>query len=105
MNQPMPVNPPELRSHLVEASKMPWRPTQFAGIEMKILYSDDEGRSTILFRMAPGAVVPVECVVHDSSFDAVQATMPAKNPPPVHWVILPAQLRPQRMRWESILMR
>jgi anti-sigma factor ChrR (cupin superfamily) len=59
MNQPMPVNPPALRSHLVEASKMAWQPTQFAGIEMKILYSDDEGRSTILFRMAPGAVVPL----------------------------------------------
>jgi len=59
MNQPMPVNPPALRSHLVEASKMSWQPTQFAGIEMKILYSDDEGRSTILFKMAPGAVVPL----------------------------------------------
>ena len=59
MNQPMPVNPPSLRSHLVEASKMSWQPTQFAGIEMKILYSDDEGRSTILFKMAPGAVVPL----------------------------------------------
>jgi len=30
-----------------------------SGIEMKILYSDDEGRSTILFKMAPGAVVPL----------------------------------------------
>ena len=26
---------------------------------MKILYRDDEGRSTILFKMAPGAVVPL----------------------------------------------
>jgi anti-sigma factor ChrR (cupin superfamily) len=26
---------------------------------MKILYQDDEGRSTILFKMAPGAVVPL----------------------------------------------
>ena len=59
MNKPMPVNPPALRSHLVEASKMSWQPTQFPGIEMKILYSDDEGRSTILFKMAPGAVVPL----------------------------------------------
>ncbi|MCP4616478.1 MAG: hypothetical protein GY844_08565 [Bradyrhizobium sp.] len=59
MNQPVPVNPPNLRSHLVEASTMAWQPTQFVGIEMKILYSDDEGRSTILFRMAPGAVVPL----------------------------------------------
>ena len=38
---------------------MAWQPTQFEGIEMKILYSDDEGRSTILFKMAPGAVVPL----------------------------------------------
>ena len=53
MNKPMPVNPPELRSTIVAASTMPWQPTQFAGIEMKILYSDEEGRSTILFKMAP----------------------------------------------------
>jgi anti-sigma factor ChrR (cupin superfamily) len=59
MKQPVPVNPPELRSHIVTASKMPWQETHFEGIEMKILYSDDEGRSTILFRMAPGAVVPL----------------------------------------------
>jgi anti-sigma factor ChrR (cupin superfamily) len=53
------VNPPELRSHYVAASTMPWQPTAFEGIEMKVLYSDDEGRSTILFKMAPGAVVPL----------------------------------------------
>lgn len=54
-----PVNPPELQSHYVAAATMPWRPTEFEGIEMKILYADDDGRSTILFRMAPGAVVPL----------------------------------------------
>jgi mannose-6-phosphate isomerase-like protein (cupin superfamily) len=59
MNKPMPVNPPELRSTFVAASSMPWQPTDFEGIEMKILYQDDEGRSTILFKMAPGAVVPL----------------------------------------------
>lgn len=59
MNQPAPVNPPELRSHFVAASTLPWQPTQFPGIEMKLLYSDDEGRSTILFKMAPGATVPL----------------------------------------------
>lgn len=53
------VNPPHLRSTFVAAAAMPWQPTQFPGIEMKILYSDDEGRSTILFKMAPGAVVPL----------------------------------------------
>ena len=59
MNKPVPVNPPELRSTFVAASSMPWQPTDFEGIEMKILYQDDEGRSTILFKMAPGAVVPL----------------------------------------------
>ena len=59
MNKPLPVNPPELRSTFVAASSMPWQRTDFDGIEMKILYKDDEGRSTILFKMAPGAVVPL----------------------------------------------
>jgi anti-sigma factor ChrR (cupin superfamily) len=54
-----PVNPPELQSHYVAASALPWQPTAFDGIEMKVLYADDEGRSTILFRMAPGAIVPL----------------------------------------------
>ena len=43
----------------VAASSLPWQRTEFDGIEMKILYKDDEGRSTILFKMAPGAVVPL----------------------------------------------
>lgn len=38
---------------------MPWSATEFPGIEMKILYSDEQGRSAILFRLAPGAVVPL----------------------------------------------
>jgi len=59
MNKPLPVNPPELRSTIVAASSMPWQRTDFDGIEMKILYKDDEGRSTILFKMAPGAIVPL----------------------------------------------
>ncbi len=58
-NEPAHVNPPELQSHYVAASAMPWQPTAFEGIEMKILYADDEGRSTILFKMAPGAIVPL----------------------------------------------
>jgi anti-sigma factor ChrR (cupin superfamily) len=52
-------NPPELRSHFIDAGTMPWSPTEFPGIEMKILYSDEEGRSAILFRLQPGAVVPL----------------------------------------------
>ncbi|WP_439590230.1 cupin domain-containing protein [Hydrogenophaga sp.] len=53
------MNPPELRSRFVDAMAMSWAPTQFPGIEMKILYSDEGGRSAILFRLAPGAVVPL----------------------------------------------
>jgi quercetin dioxygenase-like cupin family protein len=59
MNKPSPVNPPELRSTFVASSSMPWQRTDFDGIEMKILYKDGEGRSTILFKMAPGAVAPL----------------------------------------------
>jgi anti-sigma factor ChrR (cupin superfamily) len=53
-------NRPDLRSHLVDAAGQPWQPTDFPGIEMKILYADlASGISTILFRMAPGAEVPL----------------------------------------------
>ncbi|TGR23043.1 MULTISPECIES: cupin domain-containing protein [unclassified Mesorhizobium] len=53
------VNPPELASHFIGASGMAWEETGIDKITMKILYKDDEGRSTILFKMAPGAVVPL----------------------------------------------
>lgn len=53
-------NPPELRSHFIDVAGQPWQTTKFAGIEMKVLYSDPEsGMSTILFRMEPGAEVPL----------------------------------------------
>jgi anti-sigma factor ChrR (cupin superfamily) len=53
------VNPPELASHFVNSAEMDWQDTEFDKIQMKILYKDDQGRSTILFKMAPGAVVPL----------------------------------------------
>lgn len=56
---PSPMNPPELVSHIVQSTDMPWVDTDFPGIAMKMLYKDDEGRSTLLFRLAPGAVVPL----------------------------------------------
>ena len=52
------INAPEHRSRFVETAHMPWQATAFEGIEMKILYQDEAGRSTILFKLAPGAVVP-----------------------------------------------
>jgi len=51
-------NPRELQSHFIDVAQEPWVHTKFDGIEMKILYSDSGGRSAILFRMKPGAIVP-----------------------------------------------
>jgi quercetin dioxygenase-like cupin family protein len=52
-------NPPELRSRYVDPDEMDWQPSDFPGIETKVLWSDPEtGRSTILFKLAPGAIVP-----------------------------------------------
>lgn len=53
------TNPPEKESHFVAAAAMPWVPSGVEKISMKILYKDDDGRSTILFKMEPGAVVPL----------------------------------------------
>src|SRR3977135_3315026 len=55
----VPINPPHLRSTFVASSSMPWQRTDFEGIEMKILYQDDAGRSMIMFKRALGAVVPL----------------------------------------------
>jgi anti-sigma factor ChrR (cupin superfamily) len=55
-----PENTWALRSRFVDVAGMPWQATKFPGIEMKVLYTDPEsGMSTILFRMAPGAEVPL----------------------------------------------
>jgi len=52
--------PEHLRSHYIDAAAMPWQTTDFPGIEMKVLYSDPaSGMSTILFKMEPGAEVPM----------------------------------------------
>src|SRR5438105_13927191 len=48
----------ELASHYIDAPNMPWEPTKFPGIRIKVLYSDDDGVTTALFRLEPGAVVP-----------------------------------------------
>ena len=52
-------NPPELRSVYVDPDEMEWCISDFPGIRHKVLWSDpDSGRSTILFKLDPGAVVP-----------------------------------------------
>ncbi|MFI4986508.1 MAG: cupin domain-containing protein [Alphaproteobacteria bacterium] len=55
-----PENTPETRSHYIDAVNLPWEKTKFPGIAMKVLYSDPaSGLSTILFRLDPGAEVPL----------------------------------------------
>ncbi len=50
----------QLASRYVDVTELPWRATQFAGIETKILMEDKEtGLSTQLFRWQPGAELPL----------------------------------------------
>ena len=54
-----PENPPHLASRYLDVPNMPWEPTKFPGIQIKVLYTDDTGITTALFKLAPGAVVPL----------------------------------------------
>jgi quercetin dioxygenase-like cupin family protein len=54
-----PENRPELASRYIDAPGMPWEKTKFPGIAIKVLYSDDDGITTALFKLDPGAVVPL----------------------------------------------
>ena len=37
----------------------PGNPTKFPSIKIKVLYTDDTGITTALFKLEPGAVVPL----------------------------------------------
>lgn len=48
-----------LASRYVDVADLPWTPTRFKGVDMKILMEDKEtGISTALVRFAPGATLP-----------------------------------------------
>jgi len=48
-----------LASRYVDVGALPWVPTRFAGVDMKMLMEDKEtGLMTALVRFAPGAVLP-----------------------------------------------
>ena len=48
-----------LGSRFVNVGELPWRPTQFPGVEVKILLEDKQtGLATTMLRMAPGATLP-----------------------------------------------
>ena len=49
----------EKNAHYVDVVNTPWEPTKLPGSERKVLYQDPvTGATTVLFRMAPGGVVP-----------------------------------------------
>jgi quercetin dioxygenase-like cupin family protein len=54
-----PENPPERAAHYLDVPNMPWEKTKFPGIRIKVLYTDDSGITTALFKLEPGAVVPL----------------------------------------------
>jgi anti-sigma factor ChrR (cupin superfamily) len=48
-----------LASRYVDVASLPWMPTRFKGVEMKMLMEDKTtGLSTALVRFAPGAILP-----------------------------------------------
>ena len=54
-----PENPAERASHYIDAPNLAWEATKFPGIKIKVLYSDDSGVTTALFKLEPGAIVPL----------------------------------------------
>jgi anti-sigma factor ChrR (cupin superfamily) len=51
---------PSPPSTYVDVVNTPWEKSKFAGIETKVLYAEEAGgMSALLFRLAPGAVVPL----------------------------------------------
>ena len=49
----------DLHSRHIKPDEMPWQKLQFPGREIKPLYFDPKtGQATLLFKMAPGAVLP-----------------------------------------------
>ena len=48
------------RSSFVDVLNMPWTPSKFPGVEVKVLYDDpNTGMLTVLSRMAPGSFIPL----------------------------------------------
>jgi anti-sigma factor ChrR (cupin superfamily) len=54
-----PENPPERAARYLDVPNMPWETTKFPGIKIRVLYADDTGITTALFKLEPGAVVPL----------------------------------------------
>jgi anti-sigma factor ChrR (cupin superfamily) len=75
------------RSIFVDAADMPWKPSKFPGVEVKILYEDPKtGMLTVLSRMAPGSFIPLhihtdveQTYVMEGSLEDEQGAVTAGN--------------------------
>lgn len=51
---------PALSSRYVDVEQIPWKPSRFPGVDIKVLMEDSAtGLQTTLTRLAPGAVLPL----------------------------------------------
>jgi anti-sigma factor ChrR (cupin superfamily) len=58
--QPKQLEPTRGGSTYVKPEEMDWKPTQFEGISIKVLYEDPaKGEMTCLLKWAPGARLPI----------------------------------------------
>ena len=54
------ANETSLPWNYVDVANAPWETSKFPGIERKVLYTNpNTGIATLLFRLAPGAFVPL----------------------------------------------
>lgn len=75
------------RSTFVDVADMAWTPSKFPGVDVKILYQDENtGMLTVLTRMAPGSFIPLhthtdieQTYVLDGSLDDEQGSATAGN--------------------------
>jgi anti-sigma factor ChrR (cupin superfamily) len=76
-----------LASRYIDVEAMPWHPSQFKGIDIKVLYQDKAtGLLTALFRWAPGAELPLhehtrieQTFVLEGSFEDEEGVCTAGN--------------------------
>jgi anti-sigma factor ChrR (cupin superfamily) len=53
-------NLPDLASRYVDVASLPWMPSRYPGVEIKVLMQDEaSGLLTALFRWAPGSRLPL----------------------------------------------
>ena len=75
------------RSTFVDVVNMPWTPSKFPGVEVKVLYNDPQtGMLTVLSRMSPGSFIPLhehtdveQTYVFEGSLEDEQGAVTAGN--------------------------